>query len=121
MLVAREQFHLPYRVVRVVFLDIGKAGYRPALHQILTVAQPRIAQHRGAMAQGAGDLAGLVELDEFTVQIGRLLKGEHRPLPASDNDGVVGRNVDGRYFASVFNQRGKLRRREKTETDNVGI
>ena len=70
----------PHRVVGEVLLHVREAGHRPAFGQRLAVAQTRVAQHGDAVAERAGDLPALVELDERAVQVDGLLEGEHRRL-----------------------------------------
>ena len=52
------------------------------------LASRGVTQDGDAVAQGGGDLAGLVELDEPAVQVQRPLEGEHLSLPTGHHQGV---------------------------------
>jgi hypothetical protein len=72
------------------------------LDQQLAVREARVPQHRGAVAQRARDLAGLVERREPAVQVGRALEREHRGLVARDHDRVEAGHVDLRDLARLL-------------------
>jgi hypothetical protein len=121
MLIARQQIHLPDRIVGEILFHVGEAGNRLAFGKVFAVAQPRVAKHRDSVAKRASDLAGLVELDELAVESGRLLEGEHRALPAGDEDGVVGADIDRGHIARFLDEGRGLRRRDKAQADDVAV
>jgi hypothetical protein len=71
------------------------------------------------VAQRRGDPAGLVELDELGVQVGRRGEGEHRALAADDDDGVEGVDVDPVDGGGVVDQLDELGFVEVAPADDV--
>src|SRR5262245_52558121 len=83
-LAARQGAHGPRRFIGSVLLHVREAGHNLTLDEGFTGAEPRMAQDRHTVTQRAGNFARLMELDEFPMQIGRRLEGEHRTLAAGD-------------------------------------
>src|SRR5918995_7536344 len=89
-----KRTHVPEGLIGEILLHGGEAGDGLAGDKRLATGQPRVAEQRHAMAQGRADPAGLVELCELGVQVGRGLEGEHRTLAAGDDDGIEAVLVD---------------------------
>jgi len=119
VLVARQRAHAPHRIVGEVFLDVREAGDRLALGERLSIRELRVAQQRDAVAEGARDLARLVELDELLVEIARLLEGEHRRLPACHDDRVELGDADLGDRLGLFDERREARGRDKPHADQI--
>jgi RHS repeat-associated protein len=69
VLVARQHFHLPDRVVGEVFLDVGEAREGLSLRERLTIRECRVTKNRDAVTQRDRELPRFVELDELLVQV----------------------------------------------------
>src|SRR6476661_9816332 len=65
VLVAGQEVHGPYRVISEVLLDVGEPGHRFACGEIPPVGELRVSENRDAMAERAGQFAGLEELHEL--------------------------------------------------------
>ena len=119
MPVSGHQVHRPDGVVGKILLDIGKAGDGLALDEMVAVAQPRITQHRRAVAQRGRDLARLVERDELLLEPDGLFEGEHRRLAAGHDDGVEVCDIKRRNRPGAFHQGSEPGRRQKPHRDEI--
>ena len=65
--VAGKKVHAPNGMVGKILLDVGKTGDGFPFSKIFAVAQFCVTEYGSAMAEGAGNLSGFIELDELPV------------------------------------------------------